>query len=143
MPPFLIPLISPLLNKVLDYIPDPAKKAEAALQAQKDLQAAEAQAMSLIASQNQQQASIDATEAASTNMFIAGARPFILWVCGGAFAWVYIGQPFTVFVFNACGHPLTNLPTIDFSGMSPILTGMLGLSSLRTYEKYTGTQNNH
>ena len=143
MPPFLIPLISPLLNKVLDFIPDPAAKAKAALEAEQGLRDAEAKAMALIAEQNGKQADINLEEAKSANMFIAGARPFILWVCGGAFAWVYLGQPFLVFAFNAAGHPLTNLPTIDFSGMSPILTGMLGLSSLRTYEKYTGTQNNH
>jgi len=142
MPPFLIPLISPLLDKVLSYIPDPQAKAKAALEAQQALQEAQEKAMALIAAQNQQQAGIDATEAASTNMFVAGARPFILWVCGAAFAYEYVIQPVLVFAFNAAHHPVA-LPAIDFGSMAPILTGMLGLSSLRTYEKYTGTQNNH
>jgi len=141
MPPFLIPLLSPLLNKVLDYIPDPAKKAEAALQAQKDLQAAEAQAMALIADQNKSQAAIDATEAASTNWFIAGWRPFLGWVLSSSFAWVYVIQPMVAFGFNAAHHPVT-LPTIDFSQMSTVLMGMLGLAGLRTYEKSTDTEGN-
>jgi hypothetical protein len=141
MPPFLIPLISPLLNKVLDFIPDPAKKAEAALQAQKDLQTAEAQAMSLIADQNKSQAAIDATEASSTNWFVAAWRPAIGWVCASAFSWVYVIQPVLVFGFNAAHHPVT-LPTIDFSQMSTVLMGMLGLAGLRTYEKSTDTESN-
>lgn len=141
MPPFLIPLISPLLNKVLDFIPDPAKKAEAALQAEKDLRDAEAKAMALIASQNEQQANIDAEEAKSSSLFIAGWRPALGWTCSAAFAWVYVLQPITTFILTVCRHPVA-LPTLDFSTMSTVLMGMLGLAGLRTYEKRTDSESN-
>jgi hypothetical protein len=141
VPPFIIPLISPILDKVLSYLPDPAARAKAALEAQQALQEAQEKAMALIASQNQQQASIDATEAASTNWFVAAWRPAIGWVCASAFAWVYVLQPVLVFGFNAVHHPVT-LPTIDFSQMSTVLMGMLGLAGLRTYEKSTDTEGN-
>lgn len=141
MPPFLIPLISPLLDKVLSYVPDPQARAKAALEAQQALQAAQEKAMALIASQNQQQAAIDATEAASANWFIAAWRPSIGWVCASAFAWVYVLQPVLVFALNAAHHPVA-LPTIDFSQMSTVLMGMLGLAGLRTYEKRTDTEAN-
>jgi hypothetical protein len=141
MPPFLIPLLSPLVDKVLSYIPDPQAKAKAALEAQQALQAAEQQAMALIADQNKSQANIDATEAASTNWFVAAWRPAIGWVCASAFAWVYVFQPVLVFGFNAAHHPVA-LPTIDFSQMSTVLMGMLGLAGLRTYEKSTDTESN-
>ncbi len=141
MPPFLIPLLSPLLNKVLDFIPDPAAKARAAMEAEKDLREAEAKAMALIAEQNSKQAEINAEEAKSPSLFIAGWRPACGWVCVSAFAWVYVLQPTLVFAFNAAHHPVT-LPTIDFSQMSTVLMGMLGLAGLRTYEKKTDSENN-
>ena len=141
MPPFLIPLLSPLLNKVLDFIPDPAAKAKAALEAEQGLRDAEAKAMALIAEQNSKQADINLEEAKSTNMFIAGWRPAVGWVCVSAFAWVYVLQPVLSFGFNAAHHPVT-LPTIDFSQMSTVLMGMLGLAGLRTYEKKTDSEGN-
>lgn len=143
MLPFLIPLLSPIMDKLIGLIPDPAAKAKAAFEAQQAIQDFEQKAMQMIADQNKAQAAINVEEAKSSNLFISGARPFIMWVCGGAFAWVYLVQPFVVFALAVFGHPVANLPTIDFSAMAPILTGMLGLSSLRTYEKYTGTQGNH
>ena len=141
MPPFIIPLISPILDKVLSYLPDPAARAKAALEAQQALQEAQEKEMALIADQNKSQAAIDATEAASTNWFIAGWRPFLGWVLSSSFAWVYVVQPMVAFGFNAAHHPVT-LPTIDFSQMSTVLMGMLGLAGLRTYEKSTDTEGN-
>jgi|ERR1019366_8855032 hypothetical protein len=141
MPPFLIPLISPMLDKLLSYIPDPQAKAKAALEAQQALQEAQEKAMALIADQNKSQAAIDTTEAASTNWFVAAWRPAIGWVCASAFAWVYVLQPVLAFSFSAANHPVV-LPTIDFSQMSTVLMGMLGLAGLRTYEKSTDTESN-
>ena len=141
MPPFLIPLLSPLLDKVLSYIPDPQAKAKAALEAQQAMQEAEQKAMALIAEQNSKQADINLEEAKSTNLFIAGWRPSLGWVCSAAFAWVYVVQPILSFFFAAAKHPIA-LPVLDFSQMSPILTGMLGLAGLRTYEKKTNSENN-
>lgn len=141
MPPFLIPLLSPLLNKVLDFIPDPAAKAKAALEAEQGLRDAEAKAMALIAEQNSKQADINLEEAKSPSLFIAGWRPALGWVLASSFAWVYVIQPLLTFVLNAAHHPVT-LPTIDFSTMSTVLMGMLGLAGLRTYEKTTNSEGN-
>lgn len=141
MPPFLIPLLSPLLDKVLSYIPDPQAKAKAALEAQQALQEAEQKAMSLIAEQNSKQADINLEEAKSPSLFIAGWRPFLGWVLASSFAWVYVFQPVVTFILAAAKHPVA-LPTLDFSTMSTVLTGMLGLAGLRTYEKRTDSEGN-
>lgn len=140
MPPFLIPLLSPLLTKVLDFIPDPAAKARAALEAEQGLRDAEAKAMALIAEQNKAQADINLEEAKSTNWFIAAWRPSLGWVCSAAFAWTYFLQPVLTFIFAAAKHPVA-LPILDFSTMSTVLMGMLGLAGLRTYEKRTDSEN--
>lgn len=141
MPPFLIPLLSPLLDKVLSYIPDPQAKAKAALEAQQAMQEAEQKAMALIAEQNSKQADINLEEAKSPSLFIAGWRPALGWTCAAAFAWVYVLQPIVSFIFAAAKHPVA-LPTLDFSTMSTVLMGMLGLAGLRTYEKKTDSESN-
>ncbi len=125
--PLLIGPISQLLDKL---IPDPLarEKARAELQ-QMDLQAFQA-ALSL----DQAQANVNAAEAASPSMFVAGWRPFIGWVCGVAFTYHYVLQPFLAFVYAAQGHPIV-LPEFDMESMTTVLIGMLGLGGLRTYEK--------
>jgi hypothetical protein len=90
----------------------------------------------------QGQLDINKAEAANPNWLVAGARPFILWVCGAAFAWNWIGLPVAKVLANLLGHDIPLAPA-DMSEMMPVLLGMLGLGGYRTYEKITGSQNNH
>ncbi len=83
------------------------------------------------------QADINKQEAAHASIFVAGWRPFIGWVCGTAFAYHYILQPFLVFTLTAAGHPV-NLPTFDMGALITVLGGMLGLAGMRTFEKNKG-----
>lgn len=81
-------------------------------------------------------------EASSANWFVAGWRPFIGWVCGSAFAWAFVLQPFCAFFLSSAGRHIV-LPTLDLSTMMPVLLGMLGLGGLRTYEKVQDAAGNH
>ena len=85
----------------------------------------------------QGQLGINQVEAASASPFVAGWRPFVGWACGFACAWNWIALPALVFGFAAAGHAVT-LPAADTSQMLPLLLGMLGLGSLRTFEKVKG-----
>lgn len=80
------------------------------------------------------QAAIDQQEAGSENLFVAGWRPFIGWVCGSAFAYHFILQPFLTYILAVFGKTIL-LPTFDMNTLSTVLMGMLGLGSLRTVEK--------
>ena len=82
----------------------------------------------------QGQLAIDEQEAKSQSIFVSGWRPFVGWVCGSAFAYAFILQPFAVFTLNAFGRHIV-LPTLDLSTMMPVLLGMLGLGAMRSYEK--------
>lgn len=82
----------------------------------------------------QSQAAINAVEAGSESMFIAGWRPFIGWVCGISFAYHYILLPIIVLILRIF-HVDLLLPDFDQATMYNILTGMLGLGGLRSYEK--------
>jgi len=85
------------------------------------------------------QGQIDANkvEAASTNVFVSGWRPFIGWVCGLACAWNWIGLPVFKAGLATAGMILAVAPA-DLTQMLPLLLGMLGLGSLRTVEKING-----
>jgi hypothetical protein len=85
----------------------------------------------------QGQLDINKVEAGSTSLFVAGPRPFIMWVCGFAFAYKFILAPAAAFALTAAGHPIT-LPVLDFTEMSTVLMGLLGLGGLRTVEKIKG-----
>jgi hypothetical protein len=76
-------------------------------------------------------------EAANTNVFVSGWRPFIGWVCGSACAWNWIGLPVAVAISKWIEMPLELSPA-DMSQMLPLLLGMLGLGGLRTVEKING-----
>ncbi len=83
------------------------------------------------------QLDINKVEAASSSVFVAGWRPFIGWTCGAAFAYKFVLAPAAAFAMTALGHPI-DLPVLDFTEMSTVLLGMLGIGGLRTLEKIKG-----
>lgn len=85
----------------------------------------------------QAQTDINKAEATNPSLFVSGARPFIMWVCGVGCAWNWIGLPVTKLGLAVAGHPLDISPA-DLSEMMPLLFGMLGLGGLRTVEKIRG-----
>jgi|TARA_R100001224_G_scaffold22860_1_gene11815 hypothetical protein len=87
---------------------------------------------------NLAQLKVNQQEAAHNSLFVAGWRPFIGWVCGVALCWHFILQPITVMIIRLAGYEQVILPDFDFSQLSTILMGMLGLGGLRTFEKMKG-----
>lgn len=83
------------------------------------------------------QVEVNKAEAANSSVFVAGWRPFIGWVCGAAFAYKFVLAPAVAFALTAAGHPVV-LPVLDFTEMSTVLLGMLGIGALRTVEKVKG-----
>jgi hypothetical protein len=85
----------------------------------------------------QGQMEINKAEAASSNPFTSGWRPFIGWICGAAFGIQFVFGPLAVWVSRLYGHPV-DFPAMDMGEMMPVLLGMLGLGGLRTFEKVKG-----
>lgn len=86
---------------------------------------------------NLAQIQLNKQEAAHKNIFVAGWRPFVGWTCGVALAYHFILSPIIETILIAFGVS-TDLPSFEFSQLSSILMGMLGLGGLRTYEKMKG-----
>lgn len=123
--------VTPVINKVLAFIPDPQQK----LEAQQAL-------MEGLSQWDSQQTAINAAEAANSSVFVAGWRPFLGWTCGAAFAYKFVIQPFLVFIIIACQlkFDIDDLPALDWTEMSTVMFGMLGLGGMRTFEKLQGVK---
>lgn len=124
----LIPVIGQLLDKILPDT-EAANKAKAdllTLQAKGELDA-------LLG-----QLEINKEEAKHQNLWVAGARPFILWTCGVAFGYATLLEPILRFAavvwFNYAG----TFPEINSDLTMQVLLGLLGLGGLRTFEKTKG-----
>ena len=128
----LIPQIAPILGNVLDrFFPDKEKAAEAQ-------RAIETALLENAAQINLAQIEVNKEEAQHRTVFVAGWRPFIGWVCGVALAWHFVGVPVTLFFIAWSGADVPELPVFDMNSLMTVLTGMLGLGGLRTFEKMKG-----
>ena len=67
-----------------------------------------------------QQVQIDIAEAKTGNVFIAGWRPAVGWMCAGGVAWVWMLAPFLA-SFGV------HVPTADPQGLARVLYAMLGI----------------
>ena len=84
------------------------------------------------------QISVNAAEAASGSLFKGGWRPCVGWVCAIAFFYHFVGQPLIIFIVALAGVEIPDLPEFDMGTLLTVLGGMLGIGSLRTYEKQKG-----
>lgn len=132
--PQLLPLLGGLLDKLL---PDPQAAADAKLKMLEMAQKGDLAQLDADARLAAGQLDVNKAEAANSSMFVSGWRPFVGWTCGAAFAFKFVGGPVLVLVASYFGHTVT-LPEFDYSEMSTILLGMLGLGGLRTVEKIKG-----
>lgn len=122
-------------GKILDKIfPDPEQRAAAQIKLAELQQNGELAILAAETDLAKGQQEINKIEAGSDNLFIAGWRPFIGWVCGVAFAYHYILQPLLAFMIANAGHKV-ELPSFDMGELSTVLMGLLGLGGLRTFEK--------
>lgn len=136
MSPALIPLLVDGARAVLERVlPDPEQRARAERELRK-LEAEGSFAERADLALKLAQASTNTAEAA-TDTFRGGWRPFVGWVCGCALAYQYLVRPIAAWAVLASGHALPELPGLD-ANLWELLAGMLGLGTLRTFEKVKG-----
>lgn len=79
------------------------------------------------------QAEISKVQAQHRSTFVAGARPFLMWVCGFGFLMAFLLNPILQWLYPENGSPVLPLEV-----MMELTLAMLGLSGLRTIEKLKG-----
>lgn len=130
-------------SKVLERIfPDPADRLAAQTKLAELQQTGELAQLAAETDLAKGQLAINQVEAASEDKFTSRWRPFIGWVCGVAFTYKFVIQPFLIFAMVSLGSKINfqTLPQLDWSEMSPVLLGLLGLGGLRTAEKIKGVK---
>ena len=75
---------------------------------------------------------------AQGNWFQSSWRPLVGWVCAIAFGWHFVLQPLLILGLTYAGLEVPDLPKFDMSALLTVLGGLLGLGSLRTFEKFKG-----
>ena len=81
----------------------------------------------------QAQTKINEIEAASNDRFASRWRPAVGWICVAGLGYATLFQPLAVWVCANAG--ITSPPQLDLNILMPMVTGLLGLAGLRTYEK--------
>jgi hypothetical protein len=79
------------------------------------------------------QAEITKVQAQHRSTFVAGARPFLMWVCGLGFLFAFVINPILEWIVPEVGAPVLPLEV-----MMELTLAMLGLAGLRTVEKLQG-----
>jgi len=102
----------------------------------------EAELKSQIISLDLAQAQANIEQAKHSSVFIAGARPSIMWICAFGLGWQFVFQPITVWLFAVLDSDLI-LPVLETEGLMPLTLSLLGLGSMRSFEKYKGIQRNN
>lgn len=84
------------------------------------------------------QTEINKQEAAHASIFVAGWRPFIGWTGGVGLAYSFVAAPFIEFVARANGY-VGEMPMPDSSQLLALVTAMLGVGAMRSFDKVKGT----
>lgn len=85
---------------------------------------------------------INQEEAKSSSLFVAGWRPFIGWVCGTALAFQFLVTPILMWICLILNVVIPVPPVLDLGSLMTILGGLLGLGTLRTFEKVKKVERN-
>ena len=88
------------------------------------------------------QAQTNLEQSKHSAIFVAGARPAIMWICAFGLAWQFVLQPVAVWGIALSGADLV-LPIIQTEGLMSLTLALLGLGSMRTAEKWKGVQRNN
>lgn len=116
--------------KVIDkIIPDPTAKAAAQLQVLTMQQNGDFKQLDVALQTSLAQIATNNIEAQSASVWKSGWRPFIGWICGVGLIYQFLIMPLL------SGFLHESFPPLDTTTLMTLLGGMLGLGTLRTFEK--------
>lgn len=84
------------------------------------------------------QVELNKIEAQHRSVFVAGWRPFIGWICGMNLLYLVIVRDLIVWMFSIYAPDLPHPPAAGLDLTIELVIALLGLSTLRTYEKLKG-----
>lgn len=134
----IVTSLLPVLGSVIDkIIPNVAERERAKAELALKLAENETELVKLFAAQDQGQIEINKEEAKSNSLFVVGWRPAVGWICATGCAWAFILKPILDWGIAVSGRAVT-LPVFQTGELMSLLLGLLGMGTLRTYEKFKG-----
>ena len=85
-----------------------------------------------------QQIEVNKLEAASSSLFVAGWRPFVGWVGAAGLAYAAIIEPVFRFIATVIFSYTGLFPVLNTEITLQILMALLGIGSMRSFEKFKG-----
>ena len=122
---------APISNLISKAIPDKTKRMEL-----------ESQIRSQMIDLQKAQSEVNLAQAKHASLFVAGARPAIMWICALGLLWSFFLGPIAnwlVWTFSIDIVP----PDINTEGLMTLTLSMLGLGGMRSFEKYQGVARNN
>ena len=133
----LLPKLLPIVGDVIGrFLPEDK---EAAAKARREI---EAEITKHVAKIDLTQAQTNLEQAKHPSIFIAGARPAIMWICAFGLGWQFVFQPVAAWVIAVSGSDIL-LPVFETEGLMPLTLSLLGLGGMRSFEKFKGIQRNN
>jgi len=65
-----------------------------------------------------------------------------MWICAFGLGWQFVFQPVMVWLFAVSGSAIV-LPVLATEGLMPLTLSLLGLGSMRSFEKHKGVHRNN
>ena len=143
MNPLLLSGLFDLGKGLIDRLwPDPAQKAAAQMELLKMQQSGDLAQLAADTDLAKLQIQTNIEEAKSTNWWVAGARPFIMWICGFSLAYAALVEPFARFAAKVWFGYAGDFPLINTDLTLQVLMGILGLGAMRSAEKLKNVEGN-
>lgn len=135
----VLPTVMDVLKRI---IPDPVEQAKIQNELTEKLLDQEKQIQQAIAEAAKAQNEVNLAEAQNPSIFVSGWRPAVGWVCVMGCVYCFFLQPvigyLSVVLGAAAGANIPYPPNLDSATLMGLLTGILGLGTLRTVDKMNG-----
>lgn len=84
------------------------------------------------------QIKVNEVSAQHKSLFVSGARPAAIWAGVFSMSWAGIVHPLLTWVWAFADFPGNPPPLIESGALASIVTGLLGVGSMRSYDKMKG-----
>lgn len=139
-------LVDSVSNAVDKFVTTDKERMEQQIEREKTLMDHEFRIAQLDQQLSLGQIEVNKVEAANPSVFVAGWRPFIGWIAGVAMTYQFLGYPLLTWLW-AFLQAKNMVPTsvgapqpLQVDQLWVIITGMLGIGGMRSYEKVKGVE---
>lgn len=119
--------------------PDPIKRAEEVRKLEEIQQRGDLAELRAYVEITLAQIEVNKESAKHKSVFVAGARPAAIWVGVASLGWSGFFHPLLTWVWAFAEMSGNPPPLIESSALAYIVTGLLGVGGMRSYDKTKGT----